>query len=129
MPEKQVEAFPGMDLLNALDEVAPDPAQAQRRQTDRKALKAVSNAHGFPSREPRPAPAAPPIVVTRGRKYRASGRSYRFSVKLRPEDAQFIYDLAEAEQLLIAQVIEEGLELIRERRGGKDSGVSSKGSG
>jgi hypothetical protein len=112
MAEKN-DGFPGMALLDALEDVAPGPTSVPRRPADRKALEAISTEHGFPSREPRPASARPSTVVTRGRKFRETGRNYRFSVKLRPTDAQFIYDHADAEGLLIAEVIEKGLELIR----------------
>ena len=115
MPEKKEDTFPGMALLDALEEVAPTTVSRPRRPADRRALQAVSDAHGFPSREPPPSPtpAPAPAVITRGPKFHATGRNYRFSVKLRPADAQFIYDFANAEGLLIAEVIEKGLDLIR----------------
>ena len=75
----------------------------------REALKALSHTTGFPSREPTTpaAPAAPPTV--RGpRTRKRTGRTHTFSVKLKPETAERIYQIhREGDYDTVGEVIEE----------------------
>src|SRR5580704_13760850 len=121
-PSRKAPPFAGLDLAGDLANVARVRARAES--PPRAALEAVSEAEGFVAREPRRSPAAPAepsaSIAVRGRgARRKTGRTYHFAVKLRPQDAQQIYDWAEADDCLIAEVIEKAIEAWRRERGEK----------
>lgn len=92
-------------------------------------LERISEAAGFPPRgRAQPAPAPEPMAsrpsssetgraqVKGRRKRQLTGRNYTFSVRLRPEDAQRIYDLVDSLHAeTVADVVEAALAALDEK--------------
>lgn len=100
------------DPLGKLDlgDFAPTPVSARKEVTVAEAIRAVSEAQGFPSREPAPREkmiAAPPKVEQR--RYR-TGRNKQLSLKVTEETAQRFTRLADEQRLVLGELLERALD-------------------
>ena len=100
------------DPLSKLDlsEFTPTPSPTPRPKPSVDSLRAVSEAQGFPSREP--APRDTPATVaprTEQRRYR-TGRNKQLSLKVTEETAQRFTRLAEEQRLVLGELLERALD-------------------
>lgn len=70
------------------------------------AIRAVSEASNFRSREPGPAIAAPPTGNKREPRRHRTGRNVQFNVKLRAETIESFYELSDQLELTLGEVVE-----------------------
>lgn len=100
------------DPLGKLDlgDFAPTPVSARKEKPAAEAIRAVSEAQGFPSREPAPREktvAVPPKVEQR--RYR-TGRNKQLSLKVTDETAQRFTRLADEQRLVLGELLERALD-------------------
>lgn len=96
--------------LGGLDDFKPTPRTAQQAKPSVEAIRAVSEAEGFPSREPAPREKAKPALVkVEQRRYR-TGRNKQLSLKVTEETAQRFTRLADEQRLVLGELLERALD-------------------
>lgn len=97
----------------------PTPASAQKPKPPAEAVRAVSEAQGFPSRDPAPrektspAPPAPPKVEQR--RYR-TGRNKQLSLKVTEETSARFTRLADEDHLVLGELLDRALDAYEAAR-------------
>lgn len=96
--------------LGGLDDFKPTPRAAQQPKPPVEAIRAVSEAEGFPSRESAPREKAKPALAkVEQRRYR-TGRNKQLSLKVTEETAQRFTRLADEQRLVLGELLERALD-------------------
>ena len=102
--------------LGGLDDFKPTPRAAQQPKPPVEAIRAVSEAEGFPSRQSTPREKAKPTPVkVEQRRYR-TGRNKQLSLKVTEETAQRFTRLADEQRLVLGELLERALDAYEEIR-------------
>ncbi len=86
------------------------------------AIRAVSEAARFPSREakPIPAPAVPPPSARREQRRHRTGRNVQFNIRARQETIDSFLAIADREGWVLGEVLEHAVAALERERAGRD---------
>lgn len=88
-----------------LGEFKPEPAKATKPKPEPATIRAISEAHGFPSREaPKPQP-KPPQGRVEQRRHR-TGRNHQLTLKVTPDCAARFNRLADEKKLVYGELLD-----------------------
>lgn len=95
---------------------APKKPEAKQKSAPREAVRAVSEAAKFPSREVPPAsPPAQAITPIREARRHRTGRNVQMNVKLKQETVDTFYEITDSQGWVLGETLEQALLALKEK--------------